>query len=103
LYGSIAPADPGLFPTALLSENMLFEKTKNNTEEFGACDFTIYCVSSYMYEKTNDFIVLPKCNYYMLEFYEMMVATQLLAMEIAVKLENDLDMPRNLAKSVTVE
>jgi len=39
----------------------------------------------------------------MLEFYEMMIATQLLAMEIAIKLENDVDMPRNLAKSVTVE
>ena len=39
----------------------------------------------------------------MLEFFEMMVACQLLAMEIAIRLGADVDMPRNLAKSVTVE
>ncbi|MBD3797638.1 MAG: glutamine--fructose-6-phosphate transaminase (isomerizing) [Campylobacterales bacterium] len=102
-HGPIALADSELFTIALLSENMLFEKTKSNMEELGARDSTICCVSSYMYDKADDFIVLPKCNHYMLEFYEMMVATQLLAMEIAIKLENDVDMPRNLAKSVTVE
>ncbi|QOP41441.1 glutamine--fructose-6-phosphate transaminase (isomerizing) [Sulfurimonas marina] len=102
-HGPIALADPELFTIALLSENLLFEKTKSNMEELGARDSTICCVSSYMYDKADDFIVLPKCNHYMLEFYEMMTATQLLAMEIAIKLENDVDMPRNLAKSVTVE
>jgi glucosamine--fructose-6-phosphate aminotransferase (isomerizing) len=39
----------------------------------------------------------------MSEFFEMMLITQLLALEIAVRLGNDVDMPRNLAKSVTVE
>jgi glucosamine--fructose-6-phosphate aminotransferase (isomerizing) len=39
----------------------------------------------------------------MLEFFEMMVVTQLLALEISIRLGNDVDMPRNLAKSVTVE
>ncbi len=39
----------------------------------------------------------------MLEFFEMMVITQLLALEISIRLGNDVDMPRNLAKSVTVE
>ena len=38
-----------------------------------------------------------------IEFFEMLVVLQLLSMEIAVRLENDVDMPRNLAKSVTVE
>ncbi len=37
------------------------------------------------------------------EFFEMMVIMQLLAMEVAVRQGNDVDMPRNLAKSVTVE
>jgi len=39
----------------------------------------------------------------MLEFFEMLIVLQILSMEIAVRLENDVDMPRNLAKSVTVE
>jgi glucosamine--fructose-6-phosphate aminotransferase (isomerizing) len=37
------------------------------------------------------------------EFFEMMLITQLLALEISIRLGNDVDMPRNLAKSVTVE
>jgi glucosamine--fructose-6-phosphate aminotransferase (isomerizing) len=32
-----------------------------------------------------------------------MLVVQLLSMEIAMRLGNDVDMPRNLAKSVTVE
>lgn len=39
----------------------------------------------------------------MLEFFEMLVVLQLLSMEISIRLGNDVDMPRNLAKSVTVE
>jgi glucosamine--fructose-6-phosphate aminotransferase (isomerizing) len=39
----------------------------------------------------------------MLEFFEMMVITQIFALEISIRLGNDVDMPRNLAKSVTVE
>ena len=39
----------------------------------------------------------------MLEFFEMLVVVQLFSMEISVRLGNDVDMPRNLAKSVTVE
>jgi glucosamine--fructose-6-phosphate aminotransferase (isomerizing) len=39
----------------------------------------------------------------MLEFFAMLVVVQLLALEIAIRLGNDVDMPRNLAKSVTVE
>ena len=39
----------------------------------------------------------------MLEFYEIIGATQLLAMEISKKLNNDVEMPRNLAKSVIVK
>jgi glucosamine--fructose-6-phosphate aminotransferase (isomerizing) len=37
------------------------------------------------------------------EFFEMLVVLQVLSMEISVRLGNDVDMPRNLAKSVTVE
>ena len=39
----------------------------------------------------------------MSEFFEMMLILQILALEISVRLGNDVDMPRNLAKSVTVE
>jgi glucosamine--fructose-6-phosphate aminotransferase (isomerizing) len=39
----------------------------------------------------------------MLEFVEMMTVVQLISMEISIRIGNDVDMLRNLAKSVTVE
>ncbi|MBN2895598.1 MAG: glutamine--fructose-6-phosphate transaminase (isomerizing) [Campylobacterales bacterium] len=102
-HGPIALADPELFTIALLPRHMLFDKAKSNVEELSARDATICVISSEPFEKADDFIPISTCNHYMLEFFEMMVALQLLSMEIAVRLGNDVDMPRNLAKSVTVE
>ena len=102
-HGPIALADAELFVVALLSKNMLFEKTKSNIEELASRDATILTISSEYIEMTDDFIKISDTNHYMVEFFEMMVITQLLAMEVAIRLGNDVDMPRNLAKSVTVE
>ncbi|WP_456471196.1 glutamine--fructose-6-phosphate transaminase (isomerizing) [Caminibacter sp.] len=102
-HGPIALADPELFVVALLSKNRLFEKTKSNIEELVARDATVLSVSSEYIELTDDFIRISDTEYDMVEFFEMMVVTQLLALEVAVRLGNDVDMPRNLAKSVTVE
>jgi len=102
-HGPIALADPELYTIALLSKNLLFEKTKSNIEELSSRDSTILTISSEEIETTDDFIKINKSNHYMIEFYEMMVITQLLAMEVSIRLGNDVDMPRNLAKSVTVE
>ena len=102
-HGPIALADPELYTIALLSKNLLFDKTKSNIEELSSRDSTILTISCEEIETTDDLIKIRKSNHYMIEFYEMMIVTQLLAMEISVRLGNDVDMPRNLAKSVTVE
>jgi len=102
-HGPIALADPELFVVALLSKNILFEKTKSNIEELVARDATTLTISSEYIEMTDDFIQISNTNHPMVEFFEMMVITQLLALEVAVRMGNDVDMPRNLAKSVTVE
>ena len=102
-HGPIALADPELFVVALLSKNILFEKTKSNIEELVARDATTLTISSKEIELTDDFVKITDTNNEMAEFFEMMVITQLLAMEVAIRLGNDVDMPRNLAKSVTVE
>ena len=102
-HGPIALADPELFTIALLPEHMLYEKSKSNVEELSARDSTICAISSLEFDKADDFIAIKKCSHYMLEFFEMMVVLQLLALEISIRLQNDVDMPRNLAKSVTVE
>ena len=102
-HGPIALADSELFVVALLSKNILFEKTKSNIEELVARDATVLTISSEYIEMTDDFVKISNSSHPMAEFFEMMVITQLLALEVAVRMGNDVDMPRNLAKSVTVE
>ena len=102
-HGPIALADPELFTIALLPQHLLYEKAKSNVEELSARDSTICAISSIYFDKADDFIPISKQDDYMLEFFEMMIAVQLLSLEISVRLGNDVDMPRNLAKSVTVE
>jgi len=102
-HGPIALADPELFTIALLPQHLLYDKSKSNVEELSARDSTICAISSKEFDKADDFIPISTCQDYMLEFFEMMVVVQLLSLEISVRLGNDVDMPRNLAKSVTVE
>ncbi|MFA6138012.1 MAG: glutamine--fructose-6-phosphate transaminase (isomerizing) [Sulfurimonas sp.] len=102
-HGPIALADPELFTIALLPQHLLYEKAKSNVEELSARDSTICVISALEFDKADDFIQISICQDYMLEFFEMMVVVQLLSLEISIRLGNDVDMPRNLAKSVTVE
>ncbi len=102
-HGPIALADPELFTIALMPENLLYDKIKSNVEELSARDSTICAISPLEFELADDYIKTKKGDHYMLEFFEMLVVLQLLSMEISIRLGNDVDMPRNLAKSVTVE
>ncbi len=102
-HGPIALADPELFTIALMPKNLLYDKIKSNVEELSARDSTICTISPLDFELSDDFIKTQKASHYMLEFFEMLVVLQLLSMEISIRLGNDVDMPRNLAKSVTVE
>jgi len=102
-HGPIALADAELFTIALMPKTMHYEKIKSNVEELSARDATICAISPEPFELADDFIQTQHSSHPMVEFFEMMVVTQLLALEISVRLGNDVDMPRNLAKSVTVE
>lgn len=102
-HGPIALADSELFCLALLPKHLLFDKIKSNVQELGARDTTICAICSESIQEADDMVYIPQCQDYMEEFYAMMIVLQLLALEIATKLGNDVDMPRNLAKSVTVE
>ena len=102
-HGPIALADSTLFTVALMPQSLLYDKTKSNVEELSARDATILAISPKEFALADDFIKTHPHEHPMSEFFEMMVITQLLALEIAIRLGNDVDMPRNLAKSVTVE
>ncbi|MCF6244975.1 MAG: glutamine--fructose-6-phosphate transaminase (isomerizing) [Sulfurovum sp.] len=102
-HGPIALADSELFTIALMPKSLHYEKIKSNVEELSARDSTILAISPEPFELADDFIQTKYDSHPMLEYFEMMVVTQLLALEVSVRLGNDVDMPRNLAKSVTVE
>jgi glucosamine--fructose-6-phosphate aminotransferase (isomerizing) len=102
-HGPIALADSELFTIALMPKSLHYDKIKSNVEELSARDSTILAISPLPFDLADDFIQTKYDSHPMLEFFEMMVVTQLLALEVSVRLGNDVDMPRNLAKSVTVE
>lgn len=102
-HGPIALADDGLTVVALMPENILYDKTKSNVEELAARDATILAISPLEFDLSDDFIKTSKQDHIMGEFFEIMIILQLLSLQISIRLGNDVDMPRNLAKSVTVE
>ena len=102
-HGPIALADAELFTVALMPKTVHYDKIKSNVEELCARDATVLAISPEYFELSDDFIQTKYDTHPMLEFFEMMVITQLLALEISIRLGNDVDMPKNLAKSVTVE
>lgn len=102
-HGPIALADSELFTIALMPKTLLYDKIKSNVQELSARDSTLLVISPEPFELSDDFIQTHAHEHVMAEFFEMMVITQLLALEISIRLGNDVDMPRNLAKSVTVE
>lgn len=102
-HGPIALADSELFTFALMPNNLLYDKIKSNVEELSARNSTICAISPNDFELADDFVKTKQYDSYMEEFFSMLTILQLLALEIAIRLGNDVDMPRNLAKSVTVE
>jgi len=102
-HGPIALADKELFTIALMPENMLYTKTKSNVEELSARDSTICAISPLEFDLADDFIKTDEKNHYMLEFFDILIVLQIFSLEVSIRLGNDVDMPRNLAKSVTVE
>lgn len=102
-HGPIALADSELFTISLMPKHLLFDKIKNNTAELSTRDATICVISQEDCALADDMVRIGAYDSYMEEFFAMMVILQVLALEVAIRLGNDVDMPRNLAKSVTVE
>jgi glucosamine--fructose-6-phosphate aminotransferase (isomerizing) len=90
----------------LVSDDFLREKTISNIREIKARGGPIIAVGVEGDEEVerlaDDFIPVPKSD---ARFYPftMVVPLQLLAYFCALELGRDVDQPRNLAKSVTVE
>jgi glucosamine--fructose-6-phosphate aminotransferase (isomerizing) len=111
-HGTIALIDKKM-PVIVLapkgnSGNNLFEKTVSNAEEVNARGGKIIFVSDRLGieqfgKMAKERLVIPDISGIIQEALLPVVSTQLLAYYVALFKGNDVDQPRNLAKSVTVE
>jgi len=105
-HGTISLVEDGTLVIGVLTQDELFEKTISNMVECasrGAYLMGLTCYGHYDVEDTADFTVyIPKTDPHFMGSLAI-VPLQLLAYYTSVARGLDVDKPRNLAKSVTVE
>jgi glucosamine--fructose-6-phosphate aminotransferase (isomerizing) len=105
-HGPIALIDERMPVLVLCAQGDAYEKTLSNLEEARTRGGRVIAVAtegdSALAEKAEDVLFLPPCGRFALPILEV-VPLQLLAYHMAVLKGTDVDQPRNLAKSVTVE
>ena len=105
-HGPIAMIEPGTLVIGIVTQNSLIEKTISNLKEVKARGAQVLCVATEDNELirsvADHVILIPRCNW-MFTSLLANIPQQLLAYYMSVKKGYDVDKPRNLAKSVTVE
>ena len=104
-HGPLALIDENIPVVALAPESEIAEKLVSNLEEVKARGGTLYVFSDpsiKMELKSGRLINMPKCDF-LLTPVIYTIPLQILSYEVALLRGTDIDQPRNLAKSVTVE
>lgn len=105
-HGPIALIDENMHVVCIAPKDLYYEKTLSNIEEIRARGGKILAIGTEgdndLQSISNDFIGIPECSDLILPFLTT-VPMHLLAYWVAVEKGTDVDQPRNLAKSVTVE
>lgn len=105
-HGPIAMIEPSSLVIAIATQESLFEKTLSNIKEVKARGARVIAIvlegHKGLEKEVDDIIYIPRSNW-MLTPVLAAVPTQLFAYYVAYGLGTDIDQPRNLAKSVTVE
>lgn len=105
-HGTISLIEDGTLVVGVVTQKELFEKTLSNMVEVksrGAYLMGLTCYGNYSIEDTADFSVyVPKTEKYFATSLAI-VPLQLMGYYVSVAKGLDVDKPRNLAKSVTVE
>jgi glucosamine--fructose-6-phosphate aminotransferase (isomerizing) len=105
-HGPIALIDERMPVLVLCAQGKAYEKTLSNLEEARTRGGRVIAVGTEgdgaLAEKAENILFLPPCGGYARPILEV-VPLQLLAYHMAVLKGTDVDQPRNLAKSVTVE
>ena len=105
-HGPIALIDEEMPVVVVATKNTLYDKLMSNIQEIKARKGRVIAIVSQDDDKvkqiSDEFVELPKT----IECFEPLLSTiplQLMAYYIAIAKGKDVDQPRNLAKSVTVE
>lgn len=105
-HGTISLIEDGTLVIGILTQNELYEKTVSNMVECksrGAYLCGLTCYGNYSLEDTVDFTTyIPKTDVHFAASLAV-VPLQLMGYYVSVARGLDVDKPRNLAKSVTVE
>ena len=105
-HGTISLIEDGTLVISVLTQDELYEKTVSNMVECksrGAYLMGLASAGHYEVEETADFVVyVPKADNHFIGSLAV-IPLQLLGYYISVSRGLDVDKPRNLAKSVTVE
>ncbi len=105
-HGPIALIDERMPVLVLCAKGESYDKTLSNLEEARTRGGRVIAVGTegdgLLAEKAEDILFMPPCGRYARPMLEV-VPLQLLAYHMAVLKGTDVDQPRNLAKSVTVE
>ena len=105
-HGPIALVDKNMPSVFIVPKDKTYEKIISNIQEIKSRKGKIIIVTDskdkVLKELANDLIIVPRTNHYLFVVLATIVL-QLLAYHIAVAKKLDVDQPRNLAKSVTVE
>ena len=104
-HGPLALIDENMPVIALAPESEIAEKLISNLEEVKARGGTLYVFadpSVNMDVKAGKLVHMPSCDFFMTPIVYN-IPLQILSYEVALLRGTDIDQPRNLAKSVTVE
>ena len=101
-HGTISLIEDGTPVIALINDPVTADLTRGNIQEVTSRGASVITIVGKEFARDTDDIVLPEINYYMSALLTV-VPTQLLAYYASKDKGLDVDKPRNLAKSVTVE
>jgi glucosamine--fructose-6-phosphate aminotransferase (isomerizing) len=105
-HGPLALIDDRMAVVVLAPKDELYEKTLSNLEEAKARGGQIISIGTGTHNRlealSRYYLALPEAPWFTLPLLEVL-PLQLLAYHVADSLGHDVDQPRNLAKSVTVE
>ena len=105
-HGTISLVEDGTLVVAVLTQPALYKKTISNIQEVksrGAFAMAVTVEGNTDVEKTADYVIyIPETNKYFTSSLAL-IPLQMFAYYVAVGRGCDVDKPRNLAKSVTVE